>query len=110
IADAGCWLSREAATHDLHAVRPFLEAVWRRADWTRDLHFHTRTTIDTLDYSGDSLNAGSKVVIALAGPARFELATEISGNASLPDGFSDARVVMPGVVAVRGPKLPAPSF
>ncbi|QDV72213.1 UbiD family decarboxylase [Botrimarina mediterranea] len=110
IADAGCWQSRQEATHDLHAVRPFLEAVLRRADWTRDLHFHTRTTIDTLDYSGDSLNAGSKVIIAAAGPAKFELATQIGKGVSLPDGFDDARVVTPGVVVLRGPKLPAPSF
>ena len=38
-----------------------------RVDWKRDLHFQTKTTIDTLDYSGDGLNEGSKVVIAAAG-------------------------------------------
>ncbi|QDT70682.1 4-hydroxybenzoate decarboxylase subunit C [Planctomycetes bacterium MalM25] len=111
IADAGCWPERSDALDDLHAVRPFFEQVLRRADWTRDLHFHTRTTIDTLDYSGDSINAGSKVVLAAAGPPKFELTTELtSGSDRLPEGFADPRVVMPGVVAVRGPKLPAPSF
>lgn len=111
IADAGCWPQRSDAQHDLHAVRPFLEQVLRRADWTRDLHFHTRTTIDTLDYSGDSINAGSKVVLAAAGPPKFDLATDLApGTDRLPEGFADPRVVMPGVVAVRGPKLPAPSF
>lgn len=110
IADAGCWPSRQAAMQDLHAVRPFLEAVLRRADWTRDLHFHTQTTIDTLDYSGDGLNAGSKLVVAAAGPPRFGLATDLDGVSALPEGFSGPRVVMPGVVALRGPKLPPPSF
>lgn len=111
IADAGCWPQPDDALHDLHAVRPFLEQVLRRADWTRDLHFQTQTTIDTLDYSGDSINAGSKVVIAAAGPPRFDLAVEPpAGAGRLPDGFSDPRVVMPGVLAIRGPKLPAPSF
>ncbi|MEQ8849111.1 UbiD family decarboxylase [Botrimarina sp.] len=111
IADAGCWPDRAAALHDLHEVAPFLEAALRRADWTRDLHFHTRTTIDTLDYSGDSLNAGSKVVIAAAGPPRFELARQLDASgAELPEGFDEPRVVMPGVLAVRGPRLPAPSF
>ena len=37
-----------------------------RVDWKRDLHFQTKTTIDTLDYSGDALNECSKVVIAAA--------------------------------------------
>jgi 4-hydroxy-3-polyprenylbenzoate decarboxylase len=110
IADAGCWPDRVAAQHDLHAVRPFFEQVLRRADWTRDLHFQTQTTIDTLDYTGDGLNAGSKLVIAAAGPPRFELATELPASMPLPDGYGDARVVMPGVVAIRGPKLAAPSF
>ncbi|MEO1496348.1 MAG: UbiD family decarboxylase [Planctomycetota bacterium] len=111
IADAGCWPDKHAAEHDLHAIRPFFAEVLRRADWTRDLHFHTQTTIDTLDYSGDSINAGSKVVVAAAGPPRFELAHELTNQgADLPDGFSDPHVVMPGVVAVRGPKLPDPSF
>ncbi len=111
IADAGCWPKAADALHDLHAVRPFLEQVLRRADWTRDLHYQTQTTIDTLDYSGDSINAGSKVVIASAGPAKFDLATELPTNlGTLPTGFSEPRVVMPGVVAVRGPQLPKPSF
>lgn len=111
IADAGCWPQPNEALHDLHAIRPFLEQVLRRADWTRDLHFTTRTTIDTLDYSGDSINSGSKVVLAAAGPAKFELATELPSRfPPLPDGFSDPQVVMPGVLALRGPKLPSPSF
>ncbi len=110
IADVGSWPSPAAAEKDLQAIRPMLEHVLRRADWTRDLHFQTQTTIDTLDYSGSGLNAGSKLVVAAAGPARFELATELPANLNLPDGFTDPQVVMPGVVAVRGPQLPLPSF
>lgn len=111
IADAGCWETTASAQHDLHEVRPFFEAMLRRTDWTRDLHFQTQTTIDTLDYSGDSLNAGSKVVIAAAGPAKFDLATELPSRfAPLPEGFTEPRVVMPGVLALRGPKLPTPTF
>lgn len=95
---------------DLHDVRAFFLHLLRRSDWRRDLHFQTRTTIDTLDYSGDGFNAGSKVVIAAAGPPRFELATQIPSKLNLPAGFADARVVMPGVLAIGGPKLPPPSF
>ena len=35
-------------------------------NWERDLHFLPRP-FDTLDYSGEGLNTGSKVVIAAAG-------------------------------------------
>lgn len=95
---------------DLHNEAAFFRHVLQRADWTRDLHFRTQTTVDTLDYSGAGLNAGSKVVIAAAGQARFELATQIPNDLQLPEGFAAPRVVMPGVVAITGPKCPAPSF
>lgn len=86
-----------------HNIQPFFKHMMERVDWTRDLHFHTRTTIDTLDYSGSGLNSGSKVVIAAAGEKLRELSSEF-GELSLPDGFSDAKVVMPGVIAIKGPK------
>ena len=54
---------------DIHDVPEFLRHLLERVDWRRDLHFQTPTTIDTLDYSGDGLNEGSKLVIAAAGPA-----------------------------------------
>jgi len=95
-------------TLDLHDVAAFLQHILRRADWTRDLHFQTQTTIDTLDYSGGALNAGSKVVIAAMGPRRFDLATELPGFLHLPDGFRNPRVALPGVLAVEGPTCDAP--
>jgi len=88
---------------DIHDIPAFLQHLLRRVDWRRDLHFHTRTTIDTLDYSGDGLNAGSKVVIAAAGPPIRELATELPSELALPAGFTNPRLVMPGVVAIQGP-------
>ncbi|MEX0642313.1 MAG: UbiD family decarboxylase [Pirellulales bacterium] len=94
---------------DLHDIAAFLQHILRRADWTRDLHFQTQTTIDTLDYSGSALNAGSKVVIAAVGPPRFELATEVPSELRLPDGFRNPRVVMPGILAVEGPACDAPA-
>jgi len=95
---------------DIHDAGVFFRHMLQRADWTRDLHFRTQTTVDTLDYSGAGLNAGSKVVIAATGPAKFELATQLPSDLQLPDGFSAPRVVMPGVLAIAGPKCPAPSF
>lgn len=95
---------------DLHDIQKFFTHMLARADWTRDLHFHTRTTIDTLDYSGADLNSGSKLVVAAVGRPRFDLATEVPSDLRLPDGFGDPRVVMPGVLAVRGPKCSQPTF
>lgn len=95
---------------DINDVSAFLAHLLERADWTRDLHFQTQTTVDTLDYSGMSLNAGSKVVIAAMGPRRHELANKIPEQLKLPDGFKDARVVLPGVLAISGPRCAMPSF
>jgi 4-hydroxy-3-polyprenylbenzoate decarboxylase len=75
----------------------------RRVDWRRDLHFQTRTTIDTLDYSGSGLNQGSKLVIAAVGAPVRELPASLEGDLRLPDGFSEPKVCLPGVLAIRGP-------
>lgn len=89
---------------DAHHIDHFFDHWLRRVDWTNDVHFQTRTTIDTLDYSGESLNAGSKVVMAARGQARFELATSLEGMSSLPDGFGEPKICRPGVVAIEGPR------
>lgn len=89
---------------DIHDIGSFFRHVLERVDWTRDLHFQTKTTIDTLDYSGSGLNSGSKLVVAAAGSKRRALQTEIPSNTQLPDGFSEPCVVMPGVVCVKAPR------
>ncbi|MGZ3417109.1 MAG: UbiD family decarboxylase [Polyangiales bacterium] len=94
--------AKEDSPPAAHDVGPFLRHVLERIDSTRDLHFHVNTTIDTLDYSGTGLNQGSKVVVAGVGEKRRTLGT--SPNVQLPDGFSDPRVVMPGVLAVKAPR------
>lgn len=81
----------------------FFRHVLARVDWRRDLHFHTCTTIDTLDYSGGVLNEGSKVVIAAVGPPRRELPDHLPTTVPLPSGFRHPKVVLPGIVALEGP-------
>src|SRR4051812_7174654 len=84
---------------DIHDIPAFLRHLLERFDPTRDLHFQTQTTIDTLDYSaGMGLNSGSKLVIAVAGPNRRDLGTAIPPNLTLPEGFSDPRLVLPGIL------------
>lgn len=92
---------------DLHDVGKFFQHVLRRVDWRRDLHFQTNTTIDTLDYSGTGFNEGSKLVIACAGESKRSLATTLPSDLKLPDGFSEPKFCLPGVVAVNGPKYAA---
>ncbi|MBC8352114.1 MAG: UbiD family decarboxylase [Planctomycetes bacterium] len=92
---------------DIHNIESFLAHVLKRIDWRRDLHFQTRTTIDTLDYSGSGLNQGSKLVMAAVGLSVRELPSSIEGDLRLPDGFSDPNVCMPGVLAIRGPAFSA---
>jgi len=88
---------------DIHDIPAFLRHLLERVDWSRDLHFHTRTTMDTLDYSaGEGLNAGSKVVIAAAGRKKRDLGIERPAGLTLPSEFPAARVVLPGVLAVQG--------
>jgi 4-hydroxy-3-polyprenylbenzoate decarboxylase len=89
---------------DTHDMPHFFKHVLERVDWTRDLHFYTKTTIDTLDYSGSGWNAGSKVVIACRGEQLRTLGTELPANLRLPDNFNTPTVVLPGILAVRSPR------
>jgi 4-hydroxy-3-polyprenylbenzoate decarboxylase len=95
---------------DIHDVAAFLRHILERADWSRDLHFQTETTIDTLDYSGSGLNVGSKLIIAAVGSKRFELASELPGDMRLLDGFTNPRVALPGILTIAGPTCNVPAL
>lgn len=83
-----------------HQLLPYFKHVLERTDWARDLHFYTQTTIDTLDYSGQDLNSGSKLVIATAGSKIKELGTEVP-CVEWPSGFYNPKLVMPGILAIK---------
>ncbi|HLT86839.1 MAG TPA: UbiD family decarboxylase [Sphingobacterium sp.] len=87
---------------DIHDIPGFFMHILERIDLTRDLHFLTNTTIDTLDYSGDGLNAGSKVTFAAVGKKKRALRKEIPPSFNLPRPFSQAKMPFPGVVVVDG--------
>ena len=91
----------------IHDVGTFMQHILKRADWRRDLHFHTQTTIDTLDYSGTGFNIGSKLVVVATGQPIRELPTNIPSGINLPDGFHDPQIAMPGVLVINGPKFDA---
>ena len=90
-----------------HNIPEFFHHFLTRVDWTRDVHFITRTTMDTLDYSGISLNQGSKAILAAAGRPKRRLATEIS-DIALPDRVGAPALLAPGIMALQGPKHALP--
>lgn len=93
----------DAAGLDVRDIPAFFAHALERIDFARDLHFQTSTFIDTLDYTGTRLNHGSKLVIAAAGVKRRELrkCTGDLDGLKLPEGFSNARIAMKGVLAIQ---------
>ncbi|MCB1168038.1 MAG: UbiD family decarboxylase, partial [Leptospiraceae bacterium] len=87
---------------DINDIESFFSHMLERVDWSRDLHFHTSTTMDTLDYSGVTINRGSKLVVAAAGEKKRSLANTVPGI-DIGDGFSDLRMVRSGILSIRGP-------
>ena len=81
-------------------IPDFFRHILERVDWRRDLHFQTKTTIDTLDYSGHGWNAGSKVIVAARGEPIRSLGTEVPATLQLPGNFNDPKLVLPGIVAL----------
>lgn len=86
---------------DSHNEAAFLQYILERIDMKRDIHFHTNTTIDTLDYSGTGLNSGSKVVFAAYGDQLRELATSVPDAFQNIHDFEHPEMVMPGVIAIK---------
>jgi len=80
----------------------FLAHILERMDCSRDLHFITRTTMDTLDYSGISLNQGSKLILAAAGPPKRGLCRELP-SLGWPVPFAEPHLLAPGVAVIEGP-------
>lgn len=85
----------------VNRVDKFLIHILERVDLTRDLHFQTCTTMDSLDYTGHALHEGSKLVIASYGEKKRTLAHELPERALKRYTFRDARLALPGVLVVR---------
>ena len=90
------------STHDIGG---FFQHVLERIDWTRDLHFQTKTTIDTLDYSGDGWNAGSKVVMACCNNKIRTLDKELPGDLKPIPHIDEATMILPGIMGISGPQF-----
>ncbi len=92
--------NRELVASD---VRAYFQHILERVNWRENLHFQTNTTMDTLDYTGHGLHKGSKLVIAVAGEKQHELCDQLPQGFTLPSGYGNPRVVLPGIVVVDAP-------
>ena len=85
-------------------VKEFFKYVLERTDFSRDLHFLTKFTADTLDYTDSVLHEGSKLIWAVCGEKLRELGMELHDFPDLPSQFSDAGIVNQGILAIKGEK------
>lgn len=94
--------SKKQESISTHNVPAFFQYMMERMDLKRDVHFYTKTTMDTLDYSGEGLNEGSKVVMAAYGDKKRNLCTSVPS--SISQIFTSAAFVTPGVIAINAEK------
>ena len=93
------FLAAEGDDPDLSVddVSQFFQHVLQRVDWRSDVHFVTKTTADTLDYTDGELHRGSKFFVAVSGKPRRQLAE------SLPESLpaKNPHLVLPGVLCAE---------
>jgi UbiD family decarboxylase len=92
-------------THvDLKNFRATLEHVLARTNTETDLYVFSNLSMDTLDYTGPTVNEGSKGVwLGLGDPVR-ELPRQFSASET-PRGVSDVRVFCGGCLVAGGPRF-----
>ncbi len=74
--------------------------VLERVDWSRDLFIFANVSQDTLDYTGPSVNNGSKALLmGLGRKVRNVLPTSFHGE--LPQGCRAAHAFLPGTLVVE---------
>ncbi len=75
--------------------------ILERINWQQDLFVFSNVSQDTLDYTGPSVNNGSKaMMMGLGKEKNRELPNHFSGN--LPAGFSSPVVFLPGTLVIEG--------
>ncbi len=82
---------------DTHHIENYFAYVLERINLQRDIHFYTNTTIDTLDYSGTSINSGSKVVFAANGIVKRTLGKSVPTCLKEYNG----KLIMPGIISIQ---------
>jgi UbiD family decarboxylase len=89
---------------DLRDFTATLTHVLERTNVETDLYVFSNLSMDTLDYTGPTVNEGSKGVWLGVGPKVRELPRQFHAD-RLPAGCDTVRVFSPGVLVVRGPSF-----
>jgi 4-hydroxybenzoate decarboxylase subunit C len=75
--------------------------VLERVQWERDLFIFANVSQDTLDYTGPSVNKGSKAMLLGLGKEKLrELPKSFAGT--LPPGCGNPEVFLPGTLVLQG--------
>ena len=82
-------------------IEDYFSYFLQRINLKSDIHFYTNTTIDTLDYSGTSLNSGSKVVLAAYGEPLRKLGAAIPAALQNLQGFTKPQLALPGIILLQ---------
>jgi 3-polyprenyl-4-hydroxybenzoate decarboxylase len=86
---------------DVADFRKLWVHVLERVDWQKDLFVFANVSQDTLDYTGPSVNSGSKAMLLGLGKTQRRVLPE-SFQGELPDGCSRPRAFLPGTLVVQG--------
>ena len=88
------------AALDLHDFPRVLEHILARTNWESDFFIFANTSMDTLDYTSDKVNQGSKAILMGLGDAVRDLPREFRGE--LRTGISSVEVFCGGCLIVQG--------
>lgn len=84
--------------------------ILERVDWNRDLFVFANVSQDTLDYTGPSVNKGSKAMLMGLGKEKIrdlprEFSADLPGECSKPVAFLPGTIVIQGVGYTEAPDL-----
>ena len=74
--------------------------ILERIQWDQDLYIFANVSQDTLDYTGPSVNSGSKAMMLGLGEQRRDLPQDFHGT--LPPACKRAKVFLAGTLVVQG--------
>lgn len=87
---------------NIYDIPAFFKYILERIRFEQDLHFITNTTVDTLDYSGNGWNAGSKLIVACCSEPVRKLADTISDNLNILN-VSLLKLLAEGILCMQLP-------
>lgn len=88
---------------DVFDIPTYFQYVFSRIHFDRDLHFITKTTVDTLDYSGDGWNAGSKLILACCSDPIRALTSILNDSFSMDGHLTKPNFIDKGLLCISAP-------